>query len=105
MAEFVLVDLASQARAVAQHLQGLSPAEKVAWLRQRGEVSDIPRHHGTKYYGLFRSFVGLTTVFKLTTDGKLLIIFADTFDIIDPLEQEIYKIRWDWSGPREDTAL
>ena len=100
MAEFVLVDLAS----VAQHLQGLSAAEKLAWLRQRGEVIDNPIRPD-EYTGFFRSCVGLETVFRLTADGTLLIIFAVTFDVIDPLEQEIYRIRWDWSGPRQTTPL
>lgn len=95
--QFVPADLASPARALARHLQGRPVEEQGAWLRQRGEGIDNPIHPAD-YHDSFRSFVGLRATFRLTADSKLLIIFADTFDSIDPLEQEIYTIGWDWTG-------
>lgn len=99
MVDFALVDLASQARAVALHLRGLSFSAKLAWLRQRGEIYAV-RITPDGYHGWFRSVVGVCVAFSLSKDGTLYIIYADTFDTIDPLEREIFTIGWDWRGAR-----
>lgn len=95
--EFALVDLASQARAVASYLRGRSVAEKLAWLCQRGEVTDtpFPINYPYEYHGRFRSVCGISVVFRLRRDDGTLLI-----ERVDPLEQEYFTIRWDWSGPR-----
>ena len=75
MSAFVLVDLSSQASAVARYIQGWSNDKIIRWLQQFGEVQQAapPFSQMSDMFG-FRSFVGLTTGFRLTTDGKLIIL-------------------------------
>ena len=71
MLEFRVVDLASQASAVAHYTRGWARDEVLMWLRQFGEAvgSDrFPNHYR------FISACGLHTGFILTEDGELLIV-------------------------------
>lgn len=61
--DFHLIDVASQAYAVQQLLQGRPTEAKLAWLAQRSHVS--LQHHGGVFPDtyLFRSHLGLETLF------------------------------------------
>lgn len=68
--EFHLIDLASQARAVERHLRGRPAADKLAWLRDRGEVTLIRKADARRFpdsYS-FRSRLGLEVVFFFRDD-------------------------------------
>ena len=76
-----VVDLASQARVVAEHVQGWPRARIVAWLGQYGDVTVIdPDPARGLYY--FCSRYGPATHFIIDADGRFLIMADHT--IYDP---------------------
>src|SRR5262245_57889278 len=70
---FVLLDLASQADAVAQYIQGWETADILAWMRCYGTVLDWS-WKDPDYY-VFCAPTGLYTGFRLTDDE--FVIFGD----------------------------
>jgi hypothetical protein len=73
MPDFYVIDLASQARAVARYIEGWPPDAVLAWLAQYGDLAHIG--HGEDVYA-FYSRCGPHTLFRLTRDGQLF-IFGD----------------------------
>jgi hypothetical protein len=65
MAEFVLIDLISQRHAVAKHIAPLDEAAKLEWLRQYGELTELPLTPGYPPTFAFQSWVGLEAGFCL----------------------------------------
>ena len=72
MTEFRVADLASQAGAVARHIEGWPREEVLAWLSQYGEVLQVYPNNDDVYR--FTAPSGLWTGFILRRDGDFLII-------------------------------
>lgn len=84
MSDFAVIDLASQAEAVAAHVRGWSKAEVLAWLGEFGEVLPVleadpwpnfvptPTHPPDEQY-LLVAWCGLWTSFSFTYDGLFVI--------------------------------
>jgi hypothetical protein len=68
--DFVLVDLESQAEAVARYICGWTRARFLAWLSQFGEVRAGP--YADTYF--FRSHFGLHTPFRMSEEGDFILI-------------------------------
>ncbi len=68
--EFVVIDLKSQAAAIASYARGWSNREFLDWLARFGQVFQIP--HQENYYG-FKSHSGIPGGFTLSEDGRLTI--------------------------------
>jgi hypothetical protein len=68
--DFHLIDLGSQAYAVQQHLRGRPAPEKLAWLSERGEVSQVYKaaSRGFPDTYLFRSRLGFEIAFFIRDD-------------------------------------
>lgn len=77
MSLFIVLDLGSQANAVARYIQGWEKERILAWLSQQGEVRQISHPQDRNLYG-FRSHVGITTGFRLLEDGQIIIIHDHT---------------------------
>ena len=71
---FVLVDLESQAREVAQYVRGWPKEAILAWLSQQGELVYLPALGGLY---AFRSPVGFRAAFYLD-DGQFTFILDHT---------------------------
>lgn len=77
MDEFILIDLLSQRHAVARQLAELDDDGKLEWLRQRGELTEIPMTTaGPRAFG-YRSFVGIESAFFLR-EGRLVFLGDNT---------------------------
>jgi hypothetical protein len=72
MQEFAVVDLVSQAEAVAHHTHGWSPEAIITWLRTYGQVTTLARADTPPAY-LFESSVGVQAALWFTPDGHLVI--------------------------------
>ena len=71
---FRVIDLDSQADAVARHIRGWSRDEVLAWLGRYGKIK-------RSYYADSYSFLapsGLLTIFSLSEGGEFLIILDHT---------------------------
>lgn len=73
MPDFTLIDLTSQHAQVAQYTRGKSREYILSWLRQFGEVQQIWSPYDSDLYG-FRSLTGVTTGFRLTPDGQIIVL-------------------------------
>jgi hypothetical protein len=72
---FRVIDLDSQADAVARHIRGRSRDEVLAWLGNFGKVKRFP--HDANIYG-FLAPSGLQTRFVLRENGEFLLILDHT---------------------------
>jgi len=70
---FVLIDLDSQADAVAVAVRGLSEDEILTWLTERGRVTSARHPNDPRLY-VFVGATGQRTGFRITEQGKLAII-------------------------------
>ncbi len=73
--EFVLVDLASQAKAVAKYTEGWNKAVFLDWLTHFGRVKNTG-FPSLSEDGVFRftSFCGLHASFRFTEENELVIL-------------------------------
>jgi hypothetical protein len=62
---FVLIDLISQRQAVVMHLAPLDEAAKLGWLKQYGELTELPLTPNYPRTFAFQSWVGLSAGFYL----------------------------------------
>ena len=76
MARFYVVDLASQAHAVATSTRGWWRERVLAWLSRYGQVTQIYENNADLY--TFRSPSGLWTGFILSEDGEFYLIADHT---------------------------
>lgn len=97
MSDFPIVDLESQAGAVARHMHGWSVSEKLAWLRQHGSVSEVWTPYNLGEHYAFTSRAGISTPFRLTPSGTFLIVRE--YRLIDPLEDDTVKVVSDITAP------
>lgn len=75
-ASFHLLDLPSQAAAIARTLSGLPESEKLAWLGERGRLCSITvRGLGDRRVYAFESGIGLQCVFMIVGDD--FVFFSD----------------------------
>jgi hypothetical protein len=65
MDDFVLIDLNSQRHAVAMHLAPLGEAAKLEWLRQYGELTELPLTPDYPRTFAFQSWLGMEAGFCL----------------------------------------
>jgi hypothetical protein len=65
--EFAVIDLASQASAVAAHVRGWTKDQILAWLSESGTVTPLPEVCGNETY-LFGSGIGAEVAFFLNQD-------------------------------------
>ena len=65
--EFVVIDLASQASAVAAHVRGWTKDQILEWLSESETVKPLPEMCGNETY-LFSSGVGFEVAFFLNRD-------------------------------------
>jgi hypothetical protein len=72
MTDLSVIDLASQAREVANHIKGRKSSDVLAWLRQYGEIAAVHPDNPNAY--IFRSHSGATTGFIIEEGGLLSII-------------------------------
>jgi hypothetical protein len=72
MTDLRVIDLASQAREVANHIKGWESSDVLAWLRQYGEIAAV--HPDNPNAHIFHSHSGVTTGFILEEGGLLSII-------------------------------
>jgi len=75
--QFTLLDLDSQSQAVATQIRGFTADRILAWLAQHGTVERCPSPMWRDMY-LFTSGVGVRTVFRLTDDGRMYILYEHT---------------------------
>jgi|GEM_PF-2123087 len=68
---FVLIDLNTQAVAVAKYVQGWRKQQFLSWISQFGEVRKYNPYNNENY--LFTSVCGLHTTFSITENNKLLL--------------------------------
>jgi hypothetical protein len=76
MAQFTVIDLASQARAVARYTRGWKRDDLLSWLRQFGELEKVEVSPGGHDQYHFRSPAGLWVTFRYTDEGEFF-IFGD----------------------------
>lgn len=74
VSDFVLVDLESQAHAVARYVKGWTRAEFLAWLSRFGELR-TSAYLPDAYF--FHSHFGLRASFLLPERGDLILAFAE----------------------------
>ena len=80
-ASFHLLDLPSQAAAVARVLSGLSESEKLAWIGERGKLCSIEVHGlGDRRVYTFESSTGLQCAFMIV--GDEFVFFGDNTEYI-----------------------
>ena len=72
---FWVIDLGSQADAVARYIKGCSRDEVLAWLSRYGKIKRFP--HDSDVYS-FLAPSGLQTGFVLREDGEFFIILDHT---------------------------
>jgi hypothetical protein len=72
MVVFRVIDLESQARAVARYVKGWNKAAVLKWLSQSGDLE--PAHPGNPDVYRFHSYAGISTGFLIKADGQLVII-------------------------------
>jgi hypothetical protein len=72
MTELRVVDLGSQARAVANHIKGWGTSDVLAWLGQYGDIRSAHPDNPNAY--IFHSHAGVTTGFMFEEGGILTII-------------------------------
>ena len=77
MPDFTLVDLDSQADAVARHVQGWKAEEILEWMRRLGKVTKLANRNDERLY-IFRSGTGIETGFRFTEGDQLVIVRAHT---------------------------
>ena len=65
--EFVVIDLSSQASAVAAHVRGWTKDQIFEWLNQSGTVTPLPEMFGKEIH-LFSSRIGCEVAFHLDHD-------------------------------------
>ncbi len=84
--DFHLIDLASQAWAVQEHLRGRPAAEKLAWLCERGEVLQVYKADARGFPDtyLFRSRLGFEVAFFIRDDRFVFIGDNTTWVAPDP---------------------
>jgi hypothetical protein len=82
MIDFRVVDLDSQARAVARHIKGWRTADILAWLGQYGELVSFRPDVPNAYW--FRSRCGIDTSFMLEPGGVLIIVGDNHAEVILP---------------------
>ncbi len=75
MNKFTVVDLGSQAKAVADHVKGWSKLAFLTWLSQFGEVIQVHDPSGNDRYS-FRSHAGVWSGFWFDTSGNLQLLEA-----------------------------
>jgi hypothetical protein len=75
IAPFVVIDLVSQASAVARHVRGWSTNQILAWLRRQGELESRPSIILGRETYFFRSGSGFTAAFFL--DGEEFTFISD----------------------------
>ena len=80
MSDFTLIDLGSQSREVALHINGWPKQNALDWLRQFGEVKT--GHPSNPDVYLFHSYAGITTGFIYGDDKQLVIIGDHTTQVI-----------------------
>ena len=73
MNEFVLLDLDSQVDAVAQHTQGWSAKSILDWMRQQGQIKEIPNLYNDRAF-VFISKSGIHTRFRFTEKDEIIIL-------------------------------
>jgi hypothetical protein len=73
VAEFRLIDLASQADEAARYVAGWPKEKVLRWFQQQGEVTRIVTPYDNALYS-FRSRAGVQTGFRFTETGQLVII-------------------------------
>jgi len=71
--EMVIVDLYSQRDAVAAQLRKLGQSDKLNWLRERGELFEVPMPDSSPNAYQFRSASGIETGF-IVREGKMIFI-------------------------------
>jgi hypothetical protein len=74
---FRVIDLGSQADAVARHIRGWSRDEVLAWLRRHGRIKQLHTPYDVDTYS-FLAPSGLQTGFILREDGEFLILLDHT---------------------------
>jgi hypothetical protein len=77
MNEFTLIDLDSQADAVAQYTQGWSVQNILDWMGQYGEVNKIPMPHNDRAF-VFIARAGIHTAFRFTEKDEIIILSDNT---------------------------
>jgi hypothetical protein len=82
MLAFHVIDLESQARAVARHIRGWKKSDILTWLSQFGGIVQ-PFPDNPNLYR-FRSYSGITTGFLLTDSGEFAIILDHTTWVVPP---------------------
>lgn len=73
MNDFVLVDLDSQADAVAQHIQGWSPKSILDWMNVQGQIQEIPNPYNDRAF-VFISKSGIRTRFRFNEKDEIIIL-------------------------------
>jgi hypothetical protein len=71
LSEFIVIDLESQAHAVARYIRGWTRPRFLAWLSQFGEITQSS-YDPDSY--LFFSHVGLHSVFRMNEEGDFTLI-------------------------------
>jgi hypothetical protein len=73
MSDFILVDLYSQRKEIAEYVHDWKVSEILEWMKQYGTVAELDNPHGDKLYS-FTSQGGEQTAFRFTDNGELVIL-------------------------------
>ena len=73
----VIIDLYSQRAAVAAQLRRVESGGKLEWLRERGDLTEVPMPEFSPPTYLFRSRQGIQTGFFIR-DGKMFFLVDST---------------------------
>jgi hypothetical protein len=76
--QFLVIDLVSQASAVASHVRGWSKEQILCWLDEHGIVRTDPNIRGQEIY-FFSSRTGIDAAFYLDGDQFTFIVDNTTF--------------------------
>ena len=77
MKDFTLIDLYTQADAVARIISGWSSAQIVAWFNQHGLIEPAQHPYDPHLY-CFTSSIGIVTGLRITDDGGVYIVTPDS---------------------------
>jgi hypothetical protein len=75
--DFTLIDLTTQADAVARIISGWSSEQILAWLNQNGTVEHVQHPYDQHLYR-FCSTAGIVTGLRITDDGEVYIVTSHT---------------------------
>jgi hypothetical protein len=73
MHEFTLIDLETQFQEVTQLVQGKTKEQILIWLKQFGDVQQIPHPYDAHLFG-FCSFSGRRVGFRLTVENTIVLL-------------------------------